>query len=48
MSHLNIVFVLVIVFHFSYAGKVFGSIMKWVVYMKYKGEESDNNDRRIM
>lgn len=36
MSHPNIIFILVITFHFYYAGKVFGSVVKWVVYMKYK------------
>lgn len=36
MSHLNIIFILVITFHLYYTGKVFDSVIKWVVYTEYR------------
>lgn len=36
MSHLNIIFILVTTFHLYYTGKVFDSVIKWVVYTEYR------------
>lgn len=35
MSHLNI-FILIITFHLYYTGKVFDSVIKWIVYTEYR------------
>lgn len=43
MSHPNIIFSLMIMFHFYYASKVFGCVVKWAA-CETQGHKSDRNE----